>query len=425
MVILRDVSLLWSMGHTLVLFLFLFESRYSPKKTLFITLATMVPLTLVNLLLFALVGFEKYGTLMLVTLSLPSCIVFWLLAKHRDGRFFFTFCMVDTVVLEIIYIANILNHYLSPDSYLVMFFVRLVAYPLLDLLVYRKLRPTYMDVQRRVKRGWSIFALIGLLFYVVITLVMTFPDSIVNRPSQLPALALLFILMPVIYIHIILTLRRQQLIFEQAKQDSVMQVQVASVLARVNELGEANEAFRRERHDFRHKLKVIASLVEAKQYEELQKVLSEQELSLNKTRVVRYCSSAMIDAALAVYIKKAELLKIPVKMGFAFPETFEVNESELATALANALENAIHACMALPEPERFIEIKVINKPKFMVMLRNPFAGTLEFDEKGIPQSREEGHGYGTRIIAALCEKVGGYCDFQAEEGLFTLYMHLK
>ena len=209
MVILRDISLLWSMAHTLVLFLFLFESRYSQKKTLFIALATMVPLMLVNLLLFALLGFEKYGTLMLVTLSLPSCIVFWLLAKHRGGRFFFTFCMVDTVVLEIVYITSILNHYLSPDSYLVMFVVRLIAYPLLELLVYRKLRPTYMDVQRRVKRGWGIFALIGLLFYVVITLVMTFPDSVVNRPTQLPALGLLFILMPVIYIHIILTLRRQ------------------------------------------------------------------------------------------------------------------------------------------------------------------------------------------------------------------------
>lgn len=425
MVILRDISLLWSMVHTLVLFLFLFESRYSHKKTLFITLATMIPLMLVNLLLFILLGFEKYGVLMLATLSLPSCIVFWFLAKHRNGRFFFTFCMVDTVVLEIVYITSILNHYLSPDSYFVMFFVRLIAYPILELLVYRKLRPTYMDVQRKVKRGWGIFALIGLLFYVVITLVMTFPDSVVNRPSQLPALALLFILMPVIYLHIILTLRRQQQVFERAKQDSIMQVQVAGVLARVNELGEANEAFRRERHDFRHKLKVIASLVETKQYEELAKVLSEQEVSLSSTRVVRYCTSAIIDAALAVYIKKAELLKIPVKMGFAFPETFEVNESELATALANALENAIHACMALPESERYIEIKVICKPKFMVMVRNPYVGTLELDEKGIPQSREEGHGYGTRIIAALCEKVGGYCDFQAEDNVFTLYMHLK
>lgn len=425
MALLRDISLLWSMIHTLILFLFLFESRYPRKKTVFITVVTMVPLMIVNLLLFVFIGFEKYGTLMLATLSLPSCIVFWFMAKHRDGRFFFTFCMVDTVVLEIVYITSILNHYLSPESYYVMFFVRLVSYPLIELLVYRKLRPTYLDVQKSTKRGWGIFAVIGLLFYVVITLIMTFPDSVVNRPSQLPALILLFILMPVIYIHIILTLRRQQVKYEQAKQDSIMQVQVAGVLARVNELGEANEAFRRERHDFRHKLKFIASLVETKQYDELAKVVSEQELSLNRTRVVRYCNSAVIDAALSVYIRKAEDLGIPVKMGFAFPESFEVSESGLATALANALENAINACMKLPDADRFIEIKVLCKPKFIIMVRNSFAGTVEFDENGIPQSNEEGHGFGTRMIATLCEKVGGYCDFQAEKNRFTLYMHLK
>mgnify|MGYP003321617010 CR=1 FL=1 len=124
-------------------------------------------------------------------------------------------------------------------------------------------------------------------------------------------------------------------------------------------------------------------------------------------------------------ISKSVLKRLPGYLSYlkSLPEGTATYIS--ATALANALENAIHACMALPEPERFIEIKVINKPKFMVMVRNPFAEAPEFDDRGFPQSREEGHGYGTRIIAALCEKVGGYCDFQAEEGLFTLYMHLK
>lgn len=425
MEILRNISLIWSMIHTLILFLLLFESRYSARKTIWITVLTMAPLILVNLLLNLFLGFERYGTLMLLTLSLPSCVVFWLLAKRRDGRFFFTFCMVDTVVLEIVYITGILNHYMTPKSFVIMFVLRLVIYPLIELFVYRKLRHIYLDVQKTTKRGWWIFAVIGLLFYVVITLLMTYPDSITNRPAQLPALLLLFILMPVIYIHIILTLRRQQLIYEQTKQDSIMQVQVAGVLARVSELGEANEAFRRERHDFRHKLKFIASLVETEQYEELAKVVSEQELLLKKTQIVRYCSSAVIDAALAVYIRKAEQLGIPVKMGFAFPESFVVNESELATALANALENAINACMKLPPAERYIEIKVLCKPKFVIMVRNAFDGLVEFNEKGLPQNPEEGHGFGTRTIAALCEKVGGYCDFQTEEKVFTLYMHLK
>lgn len=340
---------------------------------------------------------------MLLTLSPPSCIVFWLLAKYRDGRFFFTFCMVDTTVLEIVYITSILNHHLTPDSYLVMFFVRLVSYPLIELWVYRHLRPIYLDVQKTMKRGWSLFAVIVLLFYVVITLVMVYPDNIVNRPDQLPTLILLFILMPVIYIHIIRTLRRQQLTHEKARQDSVARLQVESIMERMNELNAANEAFRQQRHDFRHKLNFIADLAEKGQTDTIMDLIGEYEEALDKTQVVRYCPcSPIVDAALSVYIRKAENLGIHIRLGLHFPDSFRVNEYELATALANAIENAINAAMKLPEDQRWIEIKVLCHPQFIIMVKNSFDGNVTFDENDIPISHEEGHGYDTRTITALC-----------------------
>jgi len=423
--VLRDFSILWAMIHTLILFLFLFESRYPKKKTMAITLFTMIPLTIINLFLFVILGFEKYGTLMLVTLSLPSFIIFWFMAKNRDGRFYFTFCMVDTVILELVYITNILNHYLTPDTFFVMFFTRLIACPVLTLLVWKKLRPVYINIQRQVPKGWGIFAVIGCLFYISITLLMTHPDSIVNRPEHLPTLSILFVLMPIIYIHIITTLNNQQKYHEQAEQENIMKLQVHNIIARVEELGEANEAFRKERHDFRHKLKAIASLVETKQFDELAKIVAEYEDNIVKTQSVRYAKSAIIDAVLSVYIRKAKHAGIDLKLGFAFPDKFEASESELATALANAIENAINACEKLPEEQRSIEIKVLSKPKFMIMIRNSFNGNVEFDSDGIPINYEEGHGLGSRSIAAFCTKVGGYYEFSATDNIFTLFMHLK
>lgn len=425
MVLLKDISVIWSLIHTLVMYLFLFESRYPKKKTMTVTLAAMVPLLVVNFLLFAILGIEKYGTLMLLTLSLPSCIFFWFISKYRDGRFFFTFCVVDTTVLEILYITNILNHYLTPDTYIVMFVVRLLAYPLIEVLVYKKLRSMFLEVQRQGKKGWGIFATIGILFYVAITLLMTYPTPVTDRPEYLPVLVIMFLLMPVIYIHIISTLRHQQLIYESSERDSIMKLQVSNIVARVEEFGAANEAFRKERHDFRHKLKAIASLVEAKQYGELEKVVEEYVDDIEKTKVVRYSQYPVIDAILSVYIRKAEQSGIDVKIGFAFPDKFDASETELATALANAIENAINACGKLPQKDRYMEIKVLSNPKFMIMVRNSFAGQVEFDENGIPESREDGHGFGTRSIAAFCEKIGGHYQFKAEGNVFTLFMYLK
>lgn len=425
MEILKDISIIWSLIHTLILFLFLFESRYPKKKTIMLTLSTMVPLIIINFFLFAIFGSDNYGKLMLVTLSLPSCIVFWFLSKYKGGRFFFTFCMVDTTILEIVYITSILNHYLTPDTYLVMFFVRLLIYPIIEWIVYKKLRPLYIEVLRRTRNGWGIFATIGILFYIAITLITSYPNNIVQRPSQIPALVLLSILMPVIYLHIISTLHRQQELFVKSEQDNIMKLQVSNIVARVEELSKANEAFRKERHDLRHKFKAIASLVKTEQYEELARVVKEYENDIEKTIVFRYSQFPVIDTILSVYIRKAEQIGIDVKIGFAFPDKFKASETELATALANAIENAVHACEKLPQKDRFLEIKVLSSPQFMVMVRNSFAGQVTFDENGIPESSEDGHGFGTRSIAVFCEKIGGHCQFKAEGNVFTLFMHLK
>lgn len=423
MTVLKDISVLWTMLHTLVMFLFLFESRYPRKKILLLTAYTMVPLIVLNLVLFVFMGLERYGTLMLATLSLPSCLVFWFFARHRDGRFFFTFCMVDTVVLEILYITNLLNHYLTPDSYWVMFGVRLVSLPLLELLIYKKLRPMYLEVQHHVQKGWGIFAVIGALFYLAITLVMTYPTPVTDRPHQLPLLVLLFLLMPVIYLFIISTLRRQQVLHDMAAQEQILSLQVSNLTTRMEELNAADEKFRVERHNFRHKLSTLTSLLETEQYDQCLSLLSEYKADLDKTKALRYCQHPVLDAVLSAYAGKAKEREIRLTLALDFPETLPVREPELATVIANGLENAFNACEKLPGERRFLEIRVVHRPRFMIRIRNSAPGKVALDEEGIPLGSAPDHGIGTRFIAAFCSKNGGFCEFESEEDTFTLHLN--
>ena len=421
--ILRNISLFWSLSHALVLFLMLFAPRYSKKKTLVITLATMVPLILINFLLAMTIPPDTYGILLLLTASTPSFIVFWLLSKKRDGRLIFTFCMVDTIVLEIIYISQILDYHISPDTNVFMFIFRLAIFPVMEILVYKFLRSTYLEIQRVNRHGWTKFALIGILFYITITLAMNRPTPITQRPEYYPVLALLFILMPVIYLDIITTLKQQLTLFEATQRENILQLQTNNVIARVEELSQANDRFREERHNYRHKMKTIASLVKSHQYAELESLMEEYLETIQRTQVVRYCDNAVIDAVLSTYIKHAEADGIKIIPGFAFPDPIPVNATELATVFANAIENAIHACEKLPPEKRFIEIKVLNKPRFMVMIKNSFDGNVEFDENDIPVNRAEGHGFGTRSIVAFCEKHKTFYRFVAEGEEFTLYLN--
>lgn len=413
------------MVHTLVLFLMLFESRYPKKKMRAITFSTMIPLIAVNTVLTFLVDADTMGVLMLLTLSLPSLIVFWFLAKNRDGRFLFTFCLVDTVVLEIIYITSIIDFYVTPDTNILMFTVRLFIYPILEWLIYKKIRPIFLEVQDQVKRGWYVFAVIGALFYVLMTLVINRPTIITSRPEYLPAAILLFILIPVIYIHIFVTLIAQQKFHDVAEQENILKLQVHNTSSRIEELAAADEKFREERHNLRHKMKIITNLVETGQYDELRKLMVQYNDNLRETQVKRYCKNAVIDAVLSTFIKNAESKGITVNVGFAFPDPIPVNETELATVFANAIENAIHACEKLEEGQpRVIDIKVLSTPQFMVQISNSFNGAVEFDENGIPVNRENDHGFGTRSIAAFCNKYGAYYQFQATADKFTLYLNL-
>lgn len=411
------------MAHTIVLFFLLFESRLSVRKTIMITASTMIPLTVINLFLAFSLDADQMGLVMLLTLSLPSLAVFWPMAKYRDGRFFFTFCFVDTMVLVFIFFTQILNFYTTPDTDIVMFISRLILYPLMEWITIKTLRKPYLDVQRYTHSGWSIFAVISALFYVLMVLVFNYPKAITERPEYLPAALLLLVLIPFLYTHMITTLRRQQKLHEMIEQENILSLQVSSLTARIGELAAADEKFRMERHNFRHKMKTIASLLDAQQYAECRTLLSEYNEAMERTRAKRYCQHAVIDAVLSTYIQRAESKNIKVTFGFAFPDTLPVNETELATAIANALENAINACEKLDEDRRFIDIKVLCRPGFMIQISNSYEGEVDFDENGIPVNPEEDHGFGTRFIAAFCHKHDGFYDFVADGSKFTLYLN--
>lgn len=418
MTVLKDFSIIWSLIHTLIMFMLLFKSRYPHRKTATFTLSTMLPLIMINSLIFIFIGSDKYMKIMLITLSLPSLIFFWFLSKYRDGRFVFTFCMVDTIVMEVVYATNIIDQYIP--GYWFVFFSRLIIYPIMELYIYKKMRIPYSDIQKQVKKGWWIFALIGILFYVVMTLLMNMPTISEPHPEHIPLLIIMFILMPVSYINIFNTLRHQQKVHSASEQENILKVQVSDIKNRIEEFSSANDKFRTERHDFRHKLQTISRMIENKQYDELSSVVAKYNDAIEQTKVKRYCENVVLDAVFSSYIQRAENSEITVNTNIKFPQSLPVNDVELATVFANAIENAIHACEKLEKDKRFIDIKVISNPRFMVQITNSFDGNSEFNEKGIPVTHEEGHGFGTRSIAAFCDKNNAFYEFKATENKFSL-----
>lgn len=422
MSVLKNISVVWSLLHTLVLFGLLFESRYSKKKTIIITSIFITPLIIINFIATLVTDMDTYMSMILFTLTLPSLILFWIIAKKRDGRFFFTFCLMDTISLEIIYLTNIIEFYIPGDSTIFLFVSRLLIFPILEIIIYKKLRTVYLEVQKHTKKGWSAFAAISALFYVYIIVATSYPTMVTSRPEYIPGTIILFILMPVIYINIFKTLFHQHQIHIINEQKSILTLQMSNMKKRIDEFSETNNHFRMERHDFRHKMQTIANLIEGEHYDELRNLVIEYSIAAKSFIPVKYCDNAIIDAVLASYLQSAKDTKVSV--GISLPEKMPVNASELATVIANALENAIIACQALPEDKRMIEIKILSKPCFMLQIKNTFNGNVTFDSEGIPVTKEEGHGYGTKSIVAFCNNNNAFYEFKAEGNIFSLRITL-
>lgn len=419
MTIIREASTMYASMFSLILFMILFESRYPKKKTMMLTIGLMGPLMIANFVMLAILGPVVMSTLLLLTCSLPSLIFFWFLSKYRDGRFLFTFCFADTIMLEIIYITSILDFFLG-DAYIFMAIARLLLCPAVAFAFHKWIRSTYQSLQKKITKGWYILAAIALIYYMMMSMAISVPTHITQRPEQMPAFVLLLVLLPFLYIHIFITLNHQQKAYETQEQDNILSIQVRSLLSRVEEFRAANSRLREERHDFHHKLRTIATLSSNGEYEKLNETLVEYTSAQQEQPLENYCNFTLLDAVLSSYLQEAKRKNIRVSVKIALPEVLPANESELATMFANAIENAINACEKIEPNKRYIEIKTITVPCLMLMVRNSFDGVIAFDEEGIPISPKRGHGFGTRSIVTFCENNRAFYEFKTDQQDFIL-----
>ncbi len=91
MTILRDLSVLWSLFHILILFMMLYRSRYSRRKTMILMGISMGLVILVNMAGLVRYGAEVMGKVFVLTCTLPSLFFFLVYFKGQEREVFLYF----------------------------------------------------------------------------------------------------------------------------------------------------------------------------------------------------------------------------------------------------------------------------------------------------------------------------------------------
>ncbi|MCM1222348.1 MAG: ATP-binding protein, partial [Lachnospiraceae bacterium] len=148
---------------------------------------------------------------------------------------------------------------------------------------------------------------------------------------------------------------------------------------------------------------------------------------LNSVDMLVKTGNVMVDAILNSKLSVAERLHVRLNVKAVIPEGLPMSDVELCAVLGNLLDNAVEACAALPEGERFIRVYIGKfKGQFYLSVQNS-AGSVR-KSGGIYLSTKgngENHGYGIFRIDRLVKKYGGYVNRQNEQGVFATEIMLR
>lgn len=417
MTILRDLSVLWSLFHILILFMLLYRSRYSRKKTFLLTGIFMGPLGLFTVAGLMVHGAEFMGKVFILTITLPSLLFFWFLSIDKNGKFFFTFCLADTVALWIIDVTNLIDFYFGGQKYILMLLGRLILFPLAEWSAYRYLRKPYRELQESVDGGWGLFAGMAAFYYLLLVVSANIPVIVTKRPEDMPVFLLILALMPMTYATIFTAMYRQLLLFRKRRSESVLQEQKNTLEAQLDN----QQRIRKMKHDLKGYTATLSGLLAAGKTEKAAEYLRGIEKEADSLSG-QFCVNPYLNATLAYYYGKLQEISAVCRMDIQVGEE-EVPYMELCRILANGLENACDALKQLAKEKREVCVYMrYNRDCLLIRMKNRCREELHVEKGTIPATDKTGHDHGLGLITVkeAAERLDGGMSCYTENGVFVL-----
>lgn len=227
---------------------------------------------------------------------------------------------------------------------------------------------------------------------------------------------------------------------EENMQKQLVIIQKNKEMSHLRQIAEMNERHRELIHNTSHYLKVIGELAREDRTEEIAAILSELNVSLEKSETRIYSSHIVLNSLLSEKAAEAERKKISfdayVEPGSHFGM---VTETELISMLGNLLDNAICAASQAQtqmnetraeessgkrKEERaavVLRIFMQNESNFCITkISNDYIGKLLLENGAYRTTKEEDgiHGIGIKSVEKAAEENGGYLECYTKENKF-------
>ena len=112
---------------------------------------------------------------------------------------------------------------------------------------------------------------------------------------------------------------------------------------------------------------------------------------------------------------------IALRLEVNVPPGLALNEFDLAVIFGNLLDNALEANRQLGEAGRYLELRIVYKPDYLLIhTENPYdsAATAPGGRRRSTKPDADSHGFGLQNIGYLVKKYSGLLDLTRVGGVF-------
>ena len=296
----------------------------------------------------------------------------------------------------------------------------LLTVPIL-LLLLKFVAPSAQGIARL---PWSVqaqFCLIPVLYYAFDYLTIVYTDWLY---SGIPAVVefMPFVCCGAYLLSMLRIWSEEERYHELERDRDSLNLQVAQSVRELEALREAQLRAAAYRHDLRHHLQYLSGCLENGNYAQAQDYIHTINREIDAQKVIPYCENEPANLILSAYVARAARAGVDMQIRVALGPILGIAANDLCVLLSNGLENALQACARLPKgaEKPCVRVQGYEKGgKVYLQISNPCPWEVPF-RNGLPLSRREGHGMGTRSIQSLVKRYGGVCSFTVEKGWFLL-----
>lgn len=254
---------------------------------------------------------------------------------------------------------------------------------------------------------------------ILLFMLISYIESMTFEPS-IAFITFLIVLVMFAFLVKFLNVAMSERIAKAAEQEVARQLDVQrQELLRINQKIEQGRIYR---HDMRHHLSVLKNLAENEKTEDIQKYIDSLNGRISNVGTEKLCENSVVNAVFSSYIEKGKNENIHIEAKVSFPKKLPIDEFDICTILANALDNAVIACRKC-RGDRWIYISsyLHENGNFSVDIKNPCETSLKFGKDSLPDSQNgEEHGFGLKSIHAIVRKYNGILRCTCDNGIFRL-----